>query len=368
MATIPLSSKVGFGSYGTLVEIHVHEESSQLVHYEAVFLQSKFRFNLTVIYAHNYYVSRRSLWSDMEEIASRTHLPWLVVGDFNVVRYPNERFGGSLGSLSEMEELSSCISVCSLADINAIGHTLTWNNKSSIAERKLAKLDRVLVNDQWITQNSSSFADFLPHNISDHCKITVSLFPHPSLGPKPFKFMNMWLADTSLYPIVEMAWQTKVRGNPMYVLTQKLKEVRNKIRQWHKDVFGRINNVVPIIRKNLEETQNSLAANPADRDLIQKENSLCEDLIHASAMEEALYRQKFRVQWLKLGDSNTKIFYSAIKSHHNRNNMRAIQRADGSVTTDLQEISDIFVDHFKNILNNRKVQTKQVPNPLRILS
>ncbi|XP_077246096.1 uncharacterized protein LOC143885953 [Tasmannia lanceolata] len=178
----------------------------------------------------------------------------------------------------------------------------------------------------------------------------------------------MWLQDLSLYPIVENAWHIKIIGNPMYVLTKKLKEVRLKIKEWNHQVFGRVDNIVPFIRRDLDHTQSLIASNPGNADLYQAKENLCIDLKFAMEKEESLLRQKSRIQWLNLGDSNSKFFYSAIKSRQNRNNIRATQRADGSSATDPKEIAQIFVEFFNKALNNGKSQQKRNPSPCRFLS
>ncbi|XP_077223396.1 uncharacterized protein LOC143857007 [Tasmannia lanceolata] len=207
----------------------------------------------------------------MEEIASRTHSPWLLIGDFNVVRFSNERFGGATAILSDMEEFNSCLLNCALTDLKASGHNLTWNNRAKSGPKKFAKLDRVLVNDYCILSHHLSQADFHSPGISDHSQITVSFNPHTPNGHKPSRFLNMWLQDTSLYPIVEYAWSKEVYGNPMFRLSQKLKEVKYQIKCWNREVFGRIDIKVPLIRKSLEETQHQLSSDPANSDLIEEE-------------------------------------------------------------------------------------------------
>ncbi|XP_077242062.1 uncharacterized protein LOC143882465 [Tasmannia lanceolata] len=188
-----------------VVDVIVREETSQLIQSEVLINQSKECFCFTAIYAHNYKISR-TLWSDLEEIAFRISSPWLVASDFNVVRFSDERLGGTPGIPADSEEFNSCISSCNLLDLKAIGHKLTWNNRAKGGNRKNANLNRVMVNDLWLHVYPLSHAEFLSPGISDHCQATVSLNDLRSLGPKPFKFMNMWLLDTSFFTMVEKAW------------------------------------------------------------------------------------------------------------------------------------------------------------------
>ncbi|XP_077215839.1 uncharacterized protein LOC143850475 [Tasmannia lanceolata] len=334
-----------------IVDITILEESSQHIHTEVRMLRTNYCFNLTTIYAHNYYISRRALWSNLETLEPQINLPWLLTGDFNVVRFANERIGNTNHHLNEMEEFNECISNCDLSDLRSNNQSWTLHNRSS-ENRKLAKLDRSLVNDLWLHHFPLPFAEFLPPGISDHCPISISIEPHQSLGPKPFKFMNMWLEDQSIYPIVERAWSIKVKGNPMYQLCQKLKEVKAHLKEWNKDTFGWIDFSSPLTRFQLEETQRLLQSSPLDPSLIAQEDKLRTDYIKASNLEESLYQQKSKVQWLQLGDSNIRFFHLALKARQHLNSIMAIHRADNSQSTDQSEIANSFVQYFSRILNN----------------
>ncbi|XP_077234693.1 uncharacterized protein LOC143876899 [Tasmannia lanceolata] len=163
------------------VNVNILEESSQFSHSEVRLIQTSQSFNLTAIYAHNYYISRRALWADLESIEPQVNLPWLLIGDFNVVRYVNERIGNTNHYLNETEEFNECIPNCALSDLRSNSHQWTWHNRST-SNRKLAKLDRTLVNELGLQNFAYSLAEFLTPGISDHCPITISLENHQSFS------------------------------------------------------------------------------------------------------------------------------------------------------------------------------------------
>lgn len=51
-------------------------------------------FFLTTVYAHNDPSDRIHLWNMLKDLNGPTDTPWLVMGDFNVVLYTNEKAGG----------------------------------------------------------------------------------------------------------------------------------------------------------------------------------------------------------------------------------------------------------------------------------
>ncbi|XP_077252330.1 uncharacterized protein LOC143891672 [Tasmannia lanceolata] len=213
-------------------------------------------------------------------------------------------------------------------DLRSIGHSLSWNNRASLSERKYARLDRALVNDLWLQDFPLSFAAYRPPGISDHSAITVSLENQTSLGPKPFKFMSMWLDDVSVYPVVERAWANNCMGNPMYRLVYKLKEVKRQLVSWNKGIFGRIDVMLPIARRKLEDIQNQLAQNPADQRINKAEIEARDEFRVIARREGMLFKQKSRIEWLCQGDSNTKFFHAAVRTRNHLNHIMAMERED----------------------------------------
>lgn len=106
-----------------------------------------------------------------------------------------------------------------------------------------------------------------------------------------------------------------VVGRPDYKLSVKLRNLKQKLKVWSKATFGE-----QVSRKN------SLLNELAELDLIQDNRSLTEDemMIRATVVveleelaknEEARWRQKSRVLWLKQGDNNTKFFQRMASTH-----------------------------------------------------
>lgn len=111
------------------------------------------------------------MWEDLRVIkSSMSDVPWLVLGDFNVVLNMAERSGFSLGmpTSRNVKDFQDCIYDIELSDAHSVGPKFTWCNNRSIgfiAE----KLDRVIVNIHWLVVFRDIGVEFLPPYISDHC-------------------------------------------------------------------------------------------------------------------------------------------------------------------------------------------------------
>jgi len=61
--------------------------------------------------------------------ANISHTPWMLVGDFNVVRYSDEKVGGRTLSIQQLQNFNDFTATCALKDIRHVGGKWTWHNK-----------------------------------------------------------------------------------------------------------------------------------------------------------------------------------------------------------------------------------------------
>lgn len=78
-----------------------------------------------------------------------------------------------------------------LQDLKWWGHKYTWWNKQERDDKIESKLDRVLVNGEWLTEFPLSEENFLLLEIFDHSPNLVSIGEVKNGRPKPFRFFDM---------------------------------------------------------------------------------------------------------------------------------------------------------------------------------
>ncbi|XP_077223074.1 uncharacterized protein LOC143856693 [Tasmannia lanceolata] len=150
------------------------------------------------------------------------------------------------------------------SELRSVGHYFSWSNNSSAENLKLRRLHRCLVNEEWLCSFPISIAKFKNSGPSDHSPILFQL-DNKEIGnsKRPFRFHNMWLEDLSLFEVVEKAWAIKIKGNPMFRVIKKLKEVKRSIKEWNNNIFGQVDILLPIARENLDIIKTQLSQDPA---------------------------------------------------------------------------------------------------------
>jgi len=98
-------------------------------------------------------------------------IPWLIVGDFNLIRSPENRNKPG-GSVQEMLAFNEAISSLRLVELPFKGCKYTWTNKQQ--NPLLERLDWFFTSNAWTTILPNSFASALSRDTSDHAPCVIS--------------------------------------------------------------------------------------------------------------------------------------------------------------------------------------------------
>ena len=159
------------------------------------------KFYLSASYGCNEGIDRRRLWSHLSHMHdSFSQDPWILAGDFNIIAHPSEslNYNGSQVVTSDIREFTECTLQLSVFDHAYTGPNFTWSNRQQ--DGFLArKLDRVLINDNWLTSFPHSTVEFLSPEESDYCAAMMQLHTVSNSPPKPFKVFNYWTKHSRVF-------------------------------------------------------------------------------------------------------------------------------------------------------------------------
>ena len=169
-----------------------------------------------------------------------------------------------------------------------IGRKFTWFRPNGIAR---SKLDRFLVSPKWLTKWPGSIQHPLDRNFFGHCLVLLRS-KVVDWGPKPFRVQDCWLLNKSFKSIVKECWLSQQQsGWGGFVLKEKIKKLKERLKTWNRDRFGDTLKKY----KKIEGELNQLEVNLADRPLSPQQmiirKQLQEDLWIAAQSHESLLRQ-----------------------------------------------------------------------------
>ncbi|XP_073037138.1 uncharacterized protein [Primulina eburnea] len=257
------------------------------------------------VYASCGYVERRDLWSSLIQVKPALG-PWLVGGDFNVVRDASECLGTRGGRPLPMEEFNTFILDSGLVDAGFEGSSFTWTNKTI-----WKRLDRVMVSVDWGDHFSSIRVEHLPRTVSDHCPLLITA-PVFARGPSSFRFQRMWLRHHGFLQTVRLNWFLPCCLSGMPRLFAKMKRLKHHLKWWNQDVFGNIFDKITEAERAVRSAEVVCEADPSELNWTSLSDRN-EDLARVTAMEADFWRQKAACHWLEDGERNTKLFHNMVK-------------------------------------------------------
>lgn len=97
----------------------------------------------------------------------------MMIGDFNDVKYTTEKQGGIKRSVSSLKLFTKMLAVLGLQDLKTLRDKFTWMGKR--AKRTImSKLDRAVVNYNWLEMYPAAHVSLLPWIGSDHQPLLVN--------------------------------------------------------------------------------------------------------------------------------------------------------------------------------------------------
>ncbi|XP_049394714.1 uncharacterized protein LOC125859004 [Solanum stenotomum] len=258
-------------------------------------------FFITSIYARCDAMERLELWEELEEMDTAGS-PWLGGGGFNVILNKEEKLGGQEFSQHEATDFATCINSCTLTEVRFTGSKYTWWNGRINDAYIFERLDRVLVNQE--------FLDVIPQVEVQH------------LSRQDFT------------------------GSPFLELHVKMKKVKKALVEWSKVEYGNIFVQIATLEDVLlvKEAQFELLPSPENRaELFKAEAELKKFL----KLEEDFWRQKAGMKWFVEGNRNSKFFHSYVQGKRRKLHITKIQDVHGNILTDDTRIGEEAITIFQ---------------------
>ncbi|KAL2253051.1 UNVERIFIED_CONTAM: hypothetical protein Sindi_0099800 [Sesamum indicum] len=288
--------------------------------------------------------------------------PWLVGGDFNAVRDLNEVCGISGDIRMVMDEFNAGIQEAGLMPLPMQGEWYTWHNCSSSTRSLWKRLDRLLINDQWLVRFPMSFYHSLTLRTSDHSPLVIYGDTQQQYGGM-FRFDNYLALSSDFIPSVKSIWQHEVVGVPMFAVTRKLKALKPVFKALKKKK-GDLTIKVQLAKGFLEEAQNLVSSDRQNELYLYLEH--CCRIVYAKAakLEQIMLQQRAKMQWMKDGEQCSRVFFRKIAHRRVTRKILQINDENGNIHTKQGEIVHEFISYYQNLLGGTR---RNVPVDIRYL-
>ncbi|XP_022853605.1 uncharacterized protein LOC111375047 [Olea europaea var. sylvestris] len=245
---------------------------------------------LTPVYASCDSTIRRDLWAGLHHISLNMDDPWLVGGDFNVITHDGERTGHNTRDCVTTA-FSDMVLDCGLEDAGFIGNRYTWTNG-----RVRKRLDRVLIISTATAFCQQLTVRHLNRTSSDHSPLLLQWVSDDDLGPRPFRFLNVWTKHHYFLAFVSQKWSLPTHLTGMTTLWEKFFRLKQGLRWWNRHVFGDIFQWVHDAEVGIDDAEIIYDRDPTPehRNLLHHAQAVLKQTL---SIEEGFWKQKASSHW-----------------------------------------------------------------------
>ena len=136
-------------------------------------------WTVCTVYGAAHEDQKREFLVELAEVCSRIHGPYIVGGDFNILRHCGEKNKNWRNS-PHVDMFNAIIYSLNLIEIFTAGGLYTWSNNQS--HPTLEKLDRVLMSDDWEHIFLDVTVRKLVRDLSDHNALLLDTGTKTSLA------------------------------------------------------------------------------------------------------------------------------------------------------------------------------------------
>jgi hypothetical protein len=178
------------------------------------------------------------LLNELRHVKYRFDIPWLLVGDFNIIRKHSDTNNTNINR-GHMLEFNHVISKIDITKMPLSGRQFTYSNVILIPA--LSKLDRIFWSCHWVSTTLLPKLIDMSANTSDHAPLLLCITKERL--KRTFKFEKNWRQYEKVHGLVEEEWSSvQPSNNISSTVTNKLGRVRNTLRNWAGNKFRNQNN------------------------------------------------------------------------------------------------------------------------------
>ncbi|KAJ0454037.1 putative RNA-directed DNA polymerase [Helianthus annuus] len=300
--------------------------------------------NVLNVYAPQGVPAKKILWDELVQLISISDGFWVVLGDFNAVRFREEKKNCEF-KVTCASNFNSFIFEAGLLEYNMRGRKFTY---SSSIGNKHSKLDRFLVNAEFFNKWPDASVEAVSTFLSDHCSLIMKTAAE-NFGPRPFRIFDSWFDKSGFSEVVSKVLKKDEgwSGPPDSCLMRKLCVLRAELKVWRDNMLKSASEEVLVALSDLENVQSVMEV----RDLTEDEEWTFMEckriLLEEEERKSSDLRQRSRVNWAKCGDENSKFFHAMVNCRKASNRIHGLE-VDGSWVSKPNQVKKEIFRFFRS--------------------
>ncbi|XP_016186193.1 uncharacterized protein LOC107627894 [Arachis ipaensis] len=163
---------------------------------EGVLTKNNFQCAYCLVYGAHEREAKRVVWEELSYIVGLCSLPFCLLGDFNEILQVEDRKGVQSLPVSA-EDFKSWVLDMQLVDLPLTDRKFTWFRGQSCS-----RIDRVLVNIEWVEEFPDIRLKGGPRGLSDHCPLIVEV-TRVGGEHRPFRSLDSWFTHEGFLRMVK---------------------------------------------------------------------------------------------------------------------------------------------------------------------
>ena len=285
---------------------------------------------ITNIYAPSSRALKQEFLNELLLIAQPDNSPWLLVGDFNLLRFPSDKNNAAFRQ-AEANAFNQTIDDLALIELPLLDRQFTWSNNRNTPT--LERIDSAFFNLAWANAFPNSSLTSLTRFMSDHVPLIITVtttIPRSNF----FKFEPHWAQLQPCRDTVSSIWATIQPTSLLNAgasLASWLKQTRATLKKW---ASSRV--PAPLRESRCKIAISALDLVEESRPLSRPEQltrQIIVSLLKSTILEKVSYwKWRAKVSRAIHGGENSRFFHMSASHRMRRNKIFSLTQ-DGSTFT-----------------------------------
>jgi hypothetical protein len=129
------------------IEVDVQEVTDRYIDAHVRLSTQDPTWRITCVYGEPRADQGHLMWAKLQELETRSDLPWCLLGDFNESMWSFEHLSATPRSEAQMLAFRDTLEMCELVDLGFLGYAYTYDNKRKGRANVQVRLDRAVADN-----------------------------------------------------------------------------------------------------------------------------------------------------------------------------------------------------------------------------